>query len=524
MRPVHASLFDITLQEGQPAAVVRDVAELVRAWVRDKYSREETRWGALAIEFSDDGVLRVPGDGHEISTALVEVPGGTLSTLYWKHPDQRDESLAWVSRVSVGALDTQVQFHCLVALGSRGVELRPVERSVGRPRVVSDLLHRYDISVGGWAVAKVPRLLQREEVSEFVTTVLCSSVRTLPIVVISPELVSERSVVDPGAVQADLRGVAEVVVLADKFAAFSLTDEVGKQLSCYDGAVRVYWPGLSLSDDGFDHPLYLGSTLRRIRESGKAWSREFAGWLNSMSVQAFARAPLLNRVRRLFVEEKARESRETIERARARTSEDHAFFAAWEADLDSLKAAEEKIELLEDQVEQLTLAAQWAKRGSEVASDAAPTPSGQRAFASVAEAVEAAAADFGKELVFLSTAHDSAADSPFNKPRDVYDMLEAIAKVVRQWQEGEGSLGTSWENAVAEHGYEFKNRIGDTTRSRWGEEYTFSYEGNRYLFEQHVTLGAKSAETCLSAHFLRDSDKLLLIVGWCGRHRRNTRT
>lgn len=51
--------------------------------------------------------------------------------------------------------------------------------------------------------------------------------------------------------------VVDAAQLEDKWAAFALTNRLGKPLSCFNGAVRTYWPGFDLKSDPFDHPMFL---------------------------------------------------------------------------------------------------------------------------------------------------------------------------------------------------------------------------------------------------------------------------
>lgn len=73
-------------------------------------------------------------------------------------------------------------------------------------------------------------------------------------------------------------------------------------------------------------------------------------------------------------------------------------------------------------------------------------------------------------------------------------------------------------------GKRVSNFISQTSKGKWGQEYTFTYEGETQLFEWHVTLGAGAADTCASIHFLPDQTKGKLIVGHVGRHLTNTKS
>ncbi len=524
MRPLHASLYDIDLGSQSAEEVVLELTDLSQDWIKKKYLRETPRWGHADISFPSDGSSSTPLQGHELTAILKQVPSGTLSSILWIHPDGQDDNASWVIRLSIAAMDGRAQFHCLVGIESRIQLLRPLHRPVGRPRLITDVLNQYSVRIGEWALRKTPRQLQKEGIPAFVENVLCSPKRTIPVVLISPDAWTGRPSVDPDEIQRDLAGFAEIAVLTDKFAAFALTDEVGKGLACYDGAVRVYWPGFELDAERAVHPLLFASTLKRMREQGERWSLKFRSHLSAASIHAFAQSEVASKVRRVLAERDNQRAREALERLRKADEEDQDLYEELEQALTRAEKAEEQIKKLEAQVEQLSFAANWSSQSEGTEGDQQPTASDGRSFASVGEAVDAARADFKGKLVFLNTAIESAQNSPFSRPQQVYDMLAAMAKVTERWQAGEGSLGESWERAVEEHGYEFKVKISETSRNQWGDQYTFRYRGHQILFEQHITLGAKSAEKCISAHFHRDTEKLLLVVGWCGRHLRNTKT
>ena len=120
----------------------------------------------------------------------------------------------------------------------------------------------------GWSVPSEVERLASPQVEDYVDKVLLNSNRNLPVIMVSPDLWHGRCAVDAAARFERVKGFAHVTMLADKWAAFKLTDVVEKPLSCYDGAVRVYWPGLKLDDNPFQHKLFLPETIRYHSEQG----------------------------------------------------------------------------------------------------------------------------------------------------------------------------------------------------------------------------------------------------------------
>jgi len=84
--------------------------------------------------------------------------------------------------------------------------------------------------------------------------------RLVPTIVISAE---EGFVLHPGiesSISRDLLGLANVLRI-DEEAAWCLTQEYGKDWSCYAGAIRLYWPAVERFSSPFDHPLWTPQRL-----------------------------------------------------------------------------------------------------------------------------------------------------------------------------------------------------------------------------------------------------------------------
>jgi hypothetical protein len=151
-------------------------------------------------------------------------------------------------------------------------------------------------------------------------------------------------------------------------------------------------------------------------------------------------------------------------------------------------------------------------------------PSAPRApVRTVAEAVERARCDFPQTLVFLPGAIESARQSPYRAADRVYALFQALDELTHTWQ-SKGSIGTGWHDALKPRGFDYAEFISPTAKGKYGDEYTFQFEGRPTLFEHHVTLGARSADTCISIHWHRDETHKRLVIGWCGKHLSNTQS
>jgi outer membrane murein-binding lipoprotein Lpp len=143
----------------------------------------------------------------------------------------------------------------------------------------------------------------------------------------------------------------------------------------------------------------------------------------------------------------------------------------------------------------------------------------------VIEAVEEAKRR-STHVTFLDEAFASARESPYKQPVRVYSALLAIEDVARAWRAqlaGGPGIG-SRHAAFRQRGFEYKDDISDIAEGRWGDEYTYTYEGRRVLFAPHITIGAKSADRCISIHMHWDEAKRRVVIAHVGRHKTNTRT
>lgn len=158
---------------------------------------------------------------------------------------------------------SQVVVYSTVELGSESTTVRPVQTIPRCPRVIRDLINLSGAWYHGATKLQKRRNALGFDAGEALAGEIIDPNRTIPIVVLSTE---QGVVAVPKLdvqIARDLAGLANVVV-ADSGATWGLTDTLGQGFSCFDGAVRLYWPRFSTDDDRFKHPLW---TAHRIRSS-----------------------------------------------------------------------------------------------------------------------------------------------------------------------------------------------------------------------------------------------------------------
>jgi hypothetical protein len=543
MKTVYSCSFDVAARGRADAVASFDLAlQLIRDWVEGKYAASPTSYGfGTPIKLPQSGTL-IPLKDHRLVIEDTTHASTRIFTLTWDHPGKPDE--IWSSVAQLVTDGATVNFSLHTRLGSRVFLIRPTGYQVGTPRIVRQLLANMDCSLSGWKLPTEAYPVSLGQVDSFVNEVLLHPKRTLPVVVVSVDPYTDKPVVDPAKWASTLAGVAEVAVMVNKWVSFRLTDILGKPLSCYSGAVRIYWPGLTMDAPPSAHRLWLPDTLK-YRAETEPVERGLFGLLCAIAVTQHVESPILTAARAAV--EASRDAQRVqamsdvqshlVEKAELEKwiNEAWAEIAALKQKLgfaqqelestrNDLSAALREADQLRENIAYIGAAGSRAARSGDVA----PAPEQEPTdFASVLEAYDAAVAKFGgsdSALVFLDSARESAADSPYKHPEQVYAVLSELNKIARRWRDNNGSLGQRWEDALAPTGFAYAPKISQTAAGKFRSEYEFFYDGEKRLFEEHITKGAKNKNSCFSVHMYRDERRLKLVIGHCGNHLSNTTT
>jgi len=148
------------------------------------------------------------------------------------------------------------------------------------------------------------------------------------------------------------------------------------------------------------------------------------------------------------------------------------------------------------------------------AGEAEPEP------ASVLEAVERAAARL-TNLRFAPRAFESAADSPFARPGLILENLERLDELAARYLAGD--MGEKVSDVAFRLGMNWRGGISERTRTRYGREYSFTYEGRTWELGPHLRIGSGQgagaiARIYLVLHAGDDEIPRSVIVGHVGRH------
>lgn len=513
-RVVYACRFDVAGAQG-----ASEVLSRYQDWIVQHY-RERHRINGFKFDLETvEVVCRLPV-AHSLASSIYQDGGERVVCLRWSFPDSSNSGLRWSNEIRVGQFDDRCGVEHLISVESVDYNVAPARIVVGSPRVIREICSKTLAFVGEMQIRAEPYQLRQDRLNDLLS-LLTSDLRKLPVVVLSPFARGEPNQIDPVKLALSLAAIAVVVRIEDPELTWDFTDEIGRLLSCFNGAARIYWPGFSKKSDPRHHHLFLGSRIDGLGPNiaSQAIEREI------FAVAAFRFVPdrrVVNVIRRV----------EAIERQELLATKKNAgneFLESYERDLEKLDEAIGRIQELEAENANLKanhslLFSSWTDNPNELDN---VDKNVELSVSSVAEAVQLAA-ERCKNLEILESAFAAASESPFHRPYDILEALSDLDDIVNAWQRNrsEGRSGGDLLQHLSERGWGKRSsmHISSTSRGKLRTNYEFTYQGVKQLFEPHITIGAGDANSCASIHFIFDQDRLKIVVGHVGKHLPNTNT
>jgi hypothetical protein len=147
------------------------------------------------------------------------------------------------------------QLTCVVRGESPGYEIT-------RPTAVRRVLEDLSAEADGWQLSEAPSQLPIEDISSLVD-LLYQPDRRLPVVVISEDAAGGTQISN-NSLGRHCAGAAHLFYLSAE-CSWALTRVVGKRMSVFNGAARLYMPGLTEeNEDPYRHPLWLPTEPPRV--------------------------------------------------------------------------------------------------------------------------------------------------------------------------------------------------------------------------------------------------------------------
>ena len=267
----------------------------------DKAVREVVKWmknrsAGISADAFEGRPFEIGGGGdHPAEAVRLDDDGGRLWAARLDYPCKEVAQRTWVTEITVGERHGRTAFGARLINISRGEDV-PFKPS--RPGVVHGIISNLEVVADGVPLLdKVVPIESGDDFEQF-WDLLTSPKRTLPLIVSSATM-EGYPVVDQDALSQRVSGLAHAVILTNELT-WELTRRLGKKLSAYDGATRIYQPGFDPDDaDPFEHGLW----LRRATDSDEDRLRrldQIVAWTltNSIRSQRIPEFPRYSEFRR----------------------------------------------------------------------------------------------------------------------------------------------------------------------------------------------------------------------------------
>lgn len=476
-------------------------------------------WFDAKVEQDDAGAYRMRRGGRSVKATISrddiedsqilkvfvteDIPGGELTT-----------------QAMLLGIATEVRFVADLGVVATGVS-RPTV-ALRAPRFIQDVLAlgtTWQIDDARDRVFSHSFAVAGHNFEQFKELIL-SDERALPVVAITkidghtefPTLASDLA--------KRVSGLAHVCVL-DEDASWSLTETLGVQWSCYNGAVRIYWPGGVGRDVPFRHTLW-----RADRVLAKHGSVDAAQeWLNDTITRRIIEASSYTSNDQTFERLEERRANSRIEAATKRAADDADYQQlanVYAEENDTLKG---RLKTLQAQLENAEaelsgFRARYYSGTSGTDAAEAETEETEAPPSNVKEAVDRAKELFGNNLAFADNIGDSVAtlSTTAGPPGKIWDYLSALNELSIALNAGNGNIGKTIPIWLRERGIECSGESETVKNSRGGVR-TFRIGGNSVPCELHLKPSdGTSPDKCVRIYFAPSQVKPHIGVGYVGRH------
>jgi hypothetical protein len=386
-------------------------------------------------------------------------------------------------------------------------------------------LKKYEAGLAQFEIPTERVVVGEKDVELLVRGVLENEERALPVVLVSRDPNEDEPVVNVESLQKRLTGLAHVYEISRE-ASFQLSGVVGKARSCFNGAVRLYWPGFEREGPYRRHTLYLPERIREEARKGNHLQHKLFRTLSNVASAQFRKGKVWRELRRQAREKRHEELNDLREQVKNQETDAEEVFDEFAEEMEELRKENEWLAGRVDQLEaenatheeNLEVLRQQLGGKPEEVIDEVEEETEPRDFDNVLNAVQRAREDFGEWIHIWSDAREAAEESPFSRPNEVYEALEAIAELAEL--DHEDSETGPWGKFFEERGIKYASNEKQVTMGKYGDERIFHDRDSdkRREIQRHLTLGAGSREECVQIYFDRQEDSDKFAVGYCGMH------
>ena len=501
-----------------------DLQNRVKGWITKWYAQ----WKSHALDFPEDGHRAEPVVEHSLHpTASSARSGESIWGVTWAYPSDVDPSQRWEVKTAIARAGGRTEFSLTISLASKVFRVSPLRYEFGPPKIVSELVDSYPCYSGDLRLVSGARTVSSPDVPALVEELLLNPERSLPVVAVSstgPDA-PPNSQVDVDALARKLTGLGVVVLLSDKYASWSLTDALSKALSCYLGAVRVYWPGLRRDSDPLGQPLYLPLTIARIQADETPLQEVLFQRLANTASARYLEGPVFQAVRDAIRRDQDDQRKQLLDDLRGSKASAEERRRKVDELEQAIQQRDEEIRFLRE--ENANLQRQWIEYSKSVAQSETVEPEtatpAEPAIESVAQALYRSEREFPERLVFWRSARESSEECQAKLGSRVYEAFSAMNDVANQYfraRSEKRSMGMDLGRAFRLKGFDYSSKESMTAMGgKLGTQRRFrNGPAEQLVMERHLTLGGGDPVNCVRIHFEIDDERGKFIVGWCGAH------
>jgi FtsZ-binding cell division protein ZapB len=421
-------------------------------------------------------------------------------------------------------------------------EPQPYARSI--PGFVKGILKAGPAELDGVRVfAEDPPVVSTDsDVDDLVNLLERPSRRASVIVFALPDgsIDARETAIDAKEFQGATLGAAHVRVITGP-ASYHLTDRMGKELSVFRSAVRIYRPGFSRwRDQPTRHPLFLPE---RIASWASREAVEFPRWLVDSALALTLHRG--DRETELPAFNTVRQTAARVERDRLKQSGGSSADLARMYEEDNEKLRKEVEELKEEYEGLLDAAESEREQAQQEAQEyrARTFALRDRIRALEGRLAEAEARPVGvvipdsldrfEEWVrqhlsgsveLHNRAYQGVKKSVYENPALIYASLLLLRDYYVPMRVNGGNAAVNAFEARCRELQVEDALVGEALRTH-REQYTVSYEGKPRLLDRHLKRGAKHDEArCFRLYYFWDDEAQCVVVGWLPSHLDNSRT
>ena len=466
--------------------------------------------------------LKMPlNGGANVEAVMLEEGNALRWALGFSHPDRTDPDVQWRTEIGVErTTDKKVFFSCSLYLGRTNKSLAPLKRAPTRPRIVLDILKKFD-GYGSLPLTSIPLPLNpKKEYIEAFLSLLQDGRRQHPVVYVTTHVQSGKLFFDVNRLAEHLAGTAYVIVSENYESCSMLEQNMPKEFRAFDGAVRLYWPGFSFKSNPFDHPLWTKFRVTSIQTRGRdAFSKRLLGDIAAVTATSLPES--------LLTWAKIEEIHRRNAIAQAKTAHDKVeLLKLYEDDNENLRVIiaglEKEIQTKGEELYRAQARIAMLENQSEL-EDSGPK---YLPVQTVADAIEQAGSRWKIELIFALNSKSEGDESPFQPASEVLSALEWLATTYYQSKLGKKKV-TNFNKDIADNipGWDFSAHQSDAATGRFKEWYECNWEGRTYSVTDHVGTGiSKRPEETIRIAFAWDKGRKIIVIGYIGQHQKNTKS